>query len=131
MENENNNTINNNINILDKLNKPLPLVHIPSTESNEIGEIDNIVIDNESVNALENNSPNESMNEDNNEEFQHPSDIEYDRFDQYMNELNEEENLDMLDSAYEHRYNNFEKYIESSDYTTNYGENEEGDYENY
>jgi len=123
MENENNNT-NNNINIL-------PLVPIPSTESNEIGEIDNIAIDNESVNALENNSPEESMNEDNNEEFQHPDDIEYDRFDQYMNELNEEENLDMLDSAYEHIYNNFEKYIESSDYTTNYGENDEGDYENY
>jgi hypothetical protein len=124
MENENNNTNNNNINIL-------PLVPIPSTENNEIGEIDNIAIDNESVNALENNSPEESMNEDNNEEFQHPDDIEYDRFDQYMNELNEEENLDMLDSAYEHRYNNFEKYIESSDYTTNYGENDEGDYENY
>ena len=131
MENENNNnTINNiNINIINKpstINKSdKPLV------SNEIGEIDNTDMDNESVNALENNSPNESVDEDNNQEFQHPGDVEYERFEQYMDELNEEENLDMSDSAYEHRYNNFEKYIESSDYTTNYGENDEGDYENY
>lgn len=147
MDNKNNNTINNNINIIntplnidksytpstidksytpsakDKLNKPLV--------SNEIGEIDNTDMDNESVNALENNSPTENMDDDNNEDYQYPGDVEYERFEQYMEDLNEGENTDMSDSAYEHRYNNFENYIESSDYTANYGENEDGDYDNY
>jgi hypothetical protein len=71
------------------------------------------------------------MDDDNNEDYQHPGDVEYERFEQYMDDLNEGENTDMSDSAYEHRYNNFEKYIESSDYTTNYGENEDGEYENW
>lgn len=139
MDNENNNTINNNINIT---NSPLAIdkSYTPSTKTksdkplvtNEIGEIDtnDINIDNESVNALENNSPTESMDDDKNEDYQQPGDVEYERFEQYMDDLNQDD-LDMSDSTYEHRYNNFENYIESSDYTTNYGENEDGEYENY
>jgi hypothetical protein len=132
MDNENNNTINNNINItnssltIDKSYTPSkPLV------TNEIGEIENSNMDNESINALENNSPTESMDDDKNEDYQQPGDVEYERFEQYMDDLIDGDYTDMSDDAYEHRYNNFENYIESSDYTTNYGENEDGEYENY
>lgn len=138
MENENNNNTDNSLVKSDiplvKLDKPLIKSDIPLVKLdkpiiiNEIGEIDNDNIDNESVNALENNSPTENMDE--NEEYQHPGDVEYERFEQYMDDLNQDD-FDMSDSAYEHRYNNFENYIESSDYTANYGENEDGDYDNY
>lgn len=129
MDNENNNTINNII-IKSLIPSTIAKIDTPLV-TNEIGEIDNTDIDNESVNALENNSPTENMDDDNNEDYQHPDDIEYERFEQYMDDLIEGGDTDMSDSAIEHRYNNFENYIESSDYTTNYGENEDGEYENY
>lgn len=86
-------------------------------------EVNDIETDNYSVN-VEDTSEEENMIKDINDE------MAYYIFEQQMNMIyNDSEDFD--DSAYENRYNDFEKYLDNSDYTTNYGENDEGDYDNW
>ena len=73
----------------------------------------------------ENNSEecvNENNNEDSNNEEQMLNEEDYD-IEDYLIEPDETDDIN------EYKYGDFMKHIEESDYTANYGENEDGDYE--
>jgi hypothetical protein len=70
---------------------------------------------------LEENNSEECVNENNNEE-QILNEEDYD-IEDYLIEPDETDDIN------EYKYGDFMKHIEESDYTANYGENEDGDYE--
>ena len=70
---------------------------------------------------LEENNSEECINENTNEE-QILNEDDYD-IEDYLIEPDETDDIN------EYKYGDFMKHIEESDYTANYGENEEGDYE--
>jgi hypothetical protein len=70
---------------------------------------------------LEENNSEECINENTNEE-QILNEDDYD-IEDYLIEPDETDDIN------EYKYGDFMKHIEESDYTANYGENEDGDYD--
>jgi len=104
-----------------KLNHPEEITIYEETKNEE--SLNDESIDNESSN--EENLNDESINEESSNEENLNDFVAYDFEDlEYIEDI---DNIHVSD----YKYGDFEKYQEVNDYTADYGENEEGDYENW
>ena len=96
-----------------------------SKKESNISEEESNIFEEES-NIFEEES-NISEEESNTSEHEPSDNEEYINEEEFVVSEDSHENIDSLD----YKYGNFQKYQDVSDYTTNYGENEDGDYEHW
>ena len=109
-----------------KLNININLEYIEDADDEYTNDSDDNDSDYDKYNLEENNTSEEKSSSDNAEHL--PTDIDCSLNEgEFIVSEDRNEDIDSLD----YKYGNFQKYQEVSDYTTNYGENEDGDYDNW